>query len=151
MGSSGLPSIWIPLALLFAIVGFMVRQFMGERRQNAEIEREEREAAALAAAKPAEASNVVNEAAAEPATTQSTVAPIEAAPAPVAAEATQTVVTPAKEPARKLRPFRRTAFIWVPFVAGFITQGYFDFGKDYVDLGQAYNDIIMPLVSKYLS
>ncbi|MBI1261731.1 MAG: hypothetical protein GC184_08400 [Rhizobiales bacterium] len=141
-----------------AIVAFMVRQFMGERRQNAEIEREEREAAAREAAAPAESVVVANseaEATAPAEDTSEMAAAPEAAPAPMpAAEPalapTQTVITPAKVPARKFRPFRRTAFIWVPFVAGFITQGYFDFGKDYVDLGQAYNDIIAPIVTKYL-
>lgn len=121
---TGLTSLWIPVGLLSVIGLFMIIQFIGERRQNAAFERDEAEAAAKASA---------------------------AAAAMPAAEPVQEVIRVAPEEARKpFRPFRRTAWIWVPFLVGFATQGYYDFGRQYVDLGQAYNDYLKPLVAKYL-
>lgn len=134
---TGLTSMWIPVGLLAIIGIFMIFQFIGERRQNAAFEREEAEAAAKAAAMPAPEPSAEKEV---------TAAPVVAAPEPV-----QEVIRVAPEKAhKKFRPFRRTAWIWFPFLVGFATQGYYDFGKQYVDLGQAYNDYLKPIVAKYL-
>lgn len=146
---TGLTSMWIPVGLLAIIGVFMIYQFIGERRQNAAFEREEAEAAAKAAAMPApapEATAPTAEAAAAETPKPETTAPLVTASEPV-----QEVIRVAPETARKkFRPFRRTAWIWFPFLVGFVTQGYYDFGKQYVDLGQAYNDYLKPLVAKYL-
>lgn len=85
---------------------FMVRQFMQERR----------DARALAFAE-AQAGPAVAPAAAEP-------APAPVAAAPVADE----------KPAKKKMKLRwRTAWIWLPFLIGFLGQAYLSFIKPMVD------------------
>ena len=144
---TGLTSMWIPVGLLALIGLFMIFQFIGERRQNAEIEREEAEAAAKAkAAAMAATSEPAAEPAAEASVAKEAAAPVVTQPLP-----TQEVIRLAPETVRKkFRPFRRTAWIWFPFLVGFATQGYLDYGRQYVDLGQAYNDYLKPIVAKYL-
>lgn len=97
-----LTSPWIPLSIIMLLGVFMVRQFMQERR----------DARALAFAE-AQAGPAVAPAAAEP-------APAPVAAAPVADE----------KPAKKKMKLRwRTAWIWLPFLIGFLGQAYLSFIK----------------------
>lgn len=145
---TGLTSIWIPVGLLTVIGIFMVFQFIAERRLSAELEREEAEALAKEAAKAAAAPPPPTEA---PASTDALAKPAETAPVMATPAPLQNVIKiENRHERRRIRPFRRTAWIWFPFLVGFCVQGYYDFGKQYVDLGQAYNDYLKPIVTKYL-
>lgn len=121
-----LTSTWIPLGLLAVLGAYMVHLFFQERRESARVAAAE---AAEAASAPAqEAAAVTHEAVAAP-------EPEAAAPAPaVAAESAPAPVVEIKAPKRKASLVWRTAWIWLPFVAGF--------------MGQAWLDIIKPMVEK---
>lgn len=111
-------STWIPLGLLAVLCGYMVHLFRQERR----------EALAFAGTEPASHA---------PAPASSGDAPAASHAAP-AAEAAPAPATPAAEAPRKKKRsliWRGWAMrIWVPFIVGFG--------------GQAYLDIIRPLVEK---
>lgn len=101
-----LTSPWIPLSLIMVLGIFMVRQFVQERR----------EARALAFAESSGAA---------PSTQVEA-----AAPAP----AVEPVAAPAAIPEKKKMKLRwRTAWIWLPFLAGFFGQAYLSFIKPMLD------------------
>lgn len=107
-----LTSPWIPLSLIMVLGIFMVRQFIQERR----------DARTMAFA---EASG--GAAAASP-------APDEAA-APAIEPVAQSVAGTAKDtPQKKKMKLRwRTAWIWLPFLIGFLGQAYLSFIKPMMD------------------
>lgn len=107
-----LSSTWIPLSLLGVLCLYMVFLFMQERRESRALLAAEAAAAAMAPAEPSFAA-----------------AP--SAPAALVAPVMAVKESPAR---RKPRLVWRTAWIWLPFMAGFA--------------GQAYLDIIKPLVEK---
>ncbi|MDR3498627.1 MAG: hypothetical protein P4L72_05295 [Parvibaculum sp.] len=116
-------STWIPLGLLAVLCGYMVHLFRQERR----------EALAFAGAEPV--SHMPAPASSGEAPAASHAAPAaEAAPAPAShAPATQAAEAPQKK--KRSLIWRGWAMrIWVPFIVGFG--------------GQAYLDIIRPLVEK---
>lgn len=99
-----LTSIWIPVGIIGLLGLYMVGQFIQERRESRELIAAEAAAAAAAAAAPPPAEKP--------------------APAPATASA------PAKPEAKKKAKLRwRTAWIWLPFLAGFFGQAYLSFIK----------------------
>lgn len=107
-----LTSPWIPLSIIMLLGVFMVYQFIQERKVSRELALAE--AAAPAAAPAAEA------------------AP-EPAPAPAAAPAPAPAAAPAAEKPKKMKLRWRTAWIWLPFLAGFCGQAYLSFVKPMLD------------------
>lgn len=135
-------STWIPLSLLAVLVAYMIHLFRKERRESIALEQVEAAAASAAAAAASAAASAATVAAevaemvhaspaAEPATPAAPAAPT---PSMAAEEPRKT-----KEEAVKAKPSLvwRTAWIWLPFVAGFA--------------GQAYLDVLKPLLEKTAS
>ena len=104
-----LTSPWIPLSLIMLLGIFMIRQFMQERREAREMVLAEASAPAVA------------------------LAPAGGSPEQVAAPS----APPAKSeeaPKKKKRKLRwRTAWIWMPFLIGFLGQAYLSFVKPMMD------------------
>ncbi|MDX5493761.1 MAG: hypothetical protein LPK86_09745 [Alphaproteobacteria bacterium] len=103
-----LTSIWIPVGIIGLLGLYMVAQFIQERRESRELLAAEAAAAATAAAAPPPAEKP--------------------APAPAAAPAPS---APAEKKKAKLR--WRTAWIWLPFLAGFFGQAYLSIIKPMMD------------------
>jgi len=119
-----LTSTWIPLSLLAGLCSYMFVLFQRERRMVHTFEGESGHSATVTAftASPAlagETAAVEGGHAAEAAEVVPEVAI--AAPAPAAA------VTAAETPRKKLGLMWRTAYLWLPVVAGFGWQAYLDF------------------------
>ena len=119
-----LTSTWIPLSLLAVLCGYMFILFQRERRSTLAFEGVEAAAPAAVAFQAGHSGGTTP--AAEP-TPVAQATPVQAPPAPAAPVS----IASGK---RKPRLLWRTASIWLPFVGGFA--------------GQAYFDIIMPLMQK---
>lgn len=120
MGPVDLTSTWIPLSLLAVLCTYMFVLFQRERRMAHAFEAEGGETAPVTAI-PASAT-MVGEAAAAVEAEEKVEAPADEAPA--AAPAPEATTEP-----KKRRMLWRTAFIWLPFLAGFGWQAYIDFFK----------------------
>lgn len=120
-----LTSTWIPLSLLAVLCGYMFILFQRERRSTLAFDGMEAAAAPVAVASQVSHSGGAV-LAAEPAPVAQA-APVQAPPASV-------VPASIASEKRKPRLLWRTASIWLPFVGGFA--------------GQAYFDIIIPLMQK---
>lgn len=131
-----LTSTWIPLGLLAVLCTYMFVLFRRERNMAHAFEAEGGEVATLttipasatmageaAAAVEGEGEHKSEEKAEAPAA-EAAPAHAEPAPAPAAAPAAE---APAKPNKRRL--LWRTAYIWLPFIAGFGWQAYLDFIK----------------------
>jgi hypothetical protein len=112
-----LTSTWIPLSLLAVLCAYMFVLFQRERRSALAFEGPE---AAPAAAHGGGHSAPAPEAHPEP---------VHAAPAAHAAP----VHAASEEKPKRRRLLWRTAFIWLPFVAGFAAQAYLDIIKPLVE------------------
>ena len=129
-----LTSTWIPLSLLAVLSTYMYVLFRRERRMSHAFEAEGGEvasttvipASATMAGEAAAAVEGEGEHKAEAPAAEATSAPAPAEPAPAPA-ATPAAEAPAKPKKRHL--LWRTAYIWLPFVAGFGWQAYLDFIK----------------------
>ena len=127
-----LTSTWIPLSLLAVLSTYMYVLFRRERQMSNAFEAEGGDvgtttvipASATMAGEAAAAVEGEGEHKAEVPATEAAPAPAEVAPAPAAAPAAE---APAKS--KKRRVLWRTAYIWLPFVAGFGWQAYLDFIK----------------------
>ena len=143
MPSVDLSSTWIPLSLLAVLVAYMVRLFIKERRESIAMERAEAAAvaaAASAASAAASAATVAAEVAELVHAAPAAEAATPAAPEPTAPTPAVTAEAP-REAREKARPkgglVWRTAWIWLPFIAG--------------AAGQAYLDMLRPLLEKSAS
>lgn len=117
-----LTSIWIPGGLIGILVLIMIRLFINERRSASVL------AAETASSAPVEV------------TMQSTEAPAAVEPPPMADKPAEAVTAPIaekrdaeKKPKAKRSFVWRTAWIWLPFLAGFLGQAYLDIFKPIVE------------------
>ena len=126
-----LTSVWIPGGLIGILVLIMIRLFILERRS----------AAALATERGSTAPVEVTMPSATEAPAAAEAPPVVAAPAEPAPEtqasaaAAEAPKAEAPAPAKKAKPsfVWRTAWIWLPFLAGFAGQAYLDIFKPYID------------------
>ena len=131
-----LTSTWIPLSLLAVLSTYMYVLFRRERRLSHALEAEGGEvghttvipASATMAGEAAAAVEGEGEHKTEAPAAEAAPAPAESAPAPAP---TPVAVPAAEAPAKpkKRRILWRTAYIWLPFIAGFGWQAYLDFIK----------------------
>jgi len=131
-----LTSTWIPLSLLAVLSTYMYVLFRRERRMSNAFEAEGGEATttsvipagATMAAEAAAGVEGESEHKAEESEAKAEAPAAEAAPAPAPAPAAAPAAEAPTKP-KKRRLLWRTAYLWLPFVAGFGWQAYLDFIK----------------------
>lgn len=127
-----LTSIWIPGGLIGILVLIMIRLFINERRSSSALAAETASASPVEVTMPAQTTDAP--AAVEPPPMADN--PAEDVKAP-AAEMEKAPVTEKREAEKKSKAKRsfvwRTAWIWLPFLAGFLGQAYLDIFKPIIE------------------